>query len=70
MVILNAEQPARPYRLDPQQSPPLSGSSNHYTYFARFYRCGDERLLNHHTLPRSRHSGIEDSYFSPGGSTR
>ena len=64
MVISNAEQPARPYHLAPQQPPLLNTSPNRYTYFAHFYRCGDERLPNQHTLPHSRHGNIEDIYFS------
>ncbi len=65
MVALNAERQAGPYRLDPMQPPLLSGSPNLYTYFARFYRCGAELLLNHHTVPRGGHRGVEDIYFSP-----
>jgi hypothetical protein len=33
-----------------------------YTYFARFYRCGDELLLNHHTVPRE---WGDDVFFAP-----
>ena len=65
MFVLNSENQAGPYELDPQQAPFLSSSPILYTYFARFYRYGDELLLNHHTVPRSGHAGPEDIYFSP-----
>ena len=65
MFVLNSERQAGPYELDPQQAPFLSSSPILYTYFARFYRYGDDLLLNHHTVPRSGHAGPEDIYFSP-----
>ena len=65
MFVLNSESQAGAYELDPQQAPFLSSSPILYTYFARFYRYGDELLLNHHTVPRSGHAGPEDIYFSP-----
>ena len=65
MFVLNSENQAGPYELDPDQAPFLSSSPMLYTYFARFYRCGEELLLNHHTVPRSGHAGPEDIYFSP-----
>ena len=65
MVVLNSEDQAGPYTLDPNQAPFLSSSPSLYTYFARFYRCGDDLLLNHHTVPRSGHAGPDDIYFSP-----
>jgi len=63
--VLSSANQAGPYELDPQQAPFLSSSPILYTYFARFYRYGDELLLNHHTVPRSGHAGPEDIYFSP-----
>ena len=65
MVVLNAAGQSGPYQLDPLQPPLLSSSPSLYTYFARFYPCGDEMLLNHHTVPRSGHRGPDDIYFSP-----
>jgi len=61
MYVLTSDRQAGPYR--PLDQPPLlSGSPGPYTYFARFYRCDDELLLNHHTVP---HQGTGDSYFAP-----
>ncbi|MDB5074861.1 MAG: hypothetical protein JWO42_1040 [Chloroflexi bacterium] len=62
MYVLTSECQAGPYRLQPEQ-PLLLGSSPHpFTYFARFYRCGQELLLNHHTVPRQPDG---ESTFSP-----
>ena len=65
MFVLNSDSQAGPFEADLDQAPFLSSSPILYTYFARFYRCGDELLLNHHTVPRSGHAGPEDIYFSP-----
>lgn len=63
MFPLVSDKQEGPFRLDPAQPLLLGSSPNWYTYFARFYRCGDELLLNHHTVPRA--GTAEDSYFSP-----
>lgn len=63
MFALMAEHQTGPYRLNPRQPLLLGSSPTWYTYFARFYRCGAELLLNHHTVPRA--GSAADSYFSP-----
>jgi hypothetical protein len=50
MYVLVADRQTGPFRPDPRQDPLLVSSPDHYTYFARFYRCGDELLLNHHSI--------------------
>ncbi len=52
MYAVVADRQTGPFRLDPRQRPLLVSSPNHYTYFSRFYRCGDELLLNHHSIAR------------------
>lgn len=66
MRVLVADQQSGPYRLDARQPLLLGSSPNLYTYFARFYRCGDTLLLNHHTVPRTWDvNSPRDIYFSP-----
>ena len=66
MFVLGADQQSGPYRLDLRQPLLLGSSPNLHTYFARFYRCGDMLLLNHHTVPRTWDvNSPRDIYFSP-----
>ena len=46
----------------PAQPLLLGSSPMLYTYFARFYRYGDQLLLNHHTVPRQT---LGDVYLAP-----
>ena len=62
MYVLSSESQTGPYRLDPGQRLLLGNSPKRLNYFARFYRCGEELLLNHHTVPRQKGG---ESYFSP-----
>jgi hypothetical protein len=62
MHVLVSDKQMGPYRTQPGQDLLLGGSPKLYTYFARFYRCGDELLLNHHTVPRE---WGEDVFFAP-----
>jgi hypothetical protein len=69
MYVAVSGAAAGPYRVDQRQRILLGSSPRLYTYFARFYRCGDEMLLNHHTVPREwRIDGIgpeHDVYLAP-----
>ena len=66
MFVLGADQQSGPYRLDLRQPLLLGSSPNLHTYFARFYRCGDMLLLNHHTVPRTWDvNSPRDIYFAP-----
>ena len=62
MYVLSSQSQVGPYRLDPGQRLLLGNSPKRLNYFARFYRCGDQLLLNHHTVPRQPGG---ESYFSP-----
>lgn len=62
MYVLTAERQTGPYRPQPEQPLLLGSSPQPSTYFARFYRCGDQLLLNHHTVPRQP---TGESTFSP-----
>ena len=62
MYVLSSQSQTGPYRLDPGQRLLLGNSPKRLNYFARFYRCGDQLLLNHHTVPRQPGG---ESYFSP-----
>ena len=62
MYVLSSQSQTGPYRLEPGQRLLLGNSPKRLNYFARFYRCGDQLLLNHHTVPRQPGG---DSYFSP-----
>ena len=62
MYVLSSKSQTGPYRLDPGQRLLLGNSPKRLNYFARFYRCGEELLLNHHTVPRQPGG---ESYFSP-----
>lgn len=53
MFVVSADVQTGPYRLNPNQRPLLSGSPNPSAYFARFYRIGQDLLVNHHTVARS-----------------
>ena len=67
MYVLTAENQAGPYSLNPEQPLLLGSSPNPSTYFARFYRCGPDLLVNHHTVPRQP---AGESYFAPLKSVR
>lgn len=69
MVPLVAESPAGPFRLLDGQSIVIGSSPSVYTYFARFYRMGDDLLVNHHVVARTTpHVGFNagpDVMFAP-----
>lgn len=62
MFVLKSERQVGPYRLAADQPLLLGSSPTPYTYFARFYRHGDELLLNHHTVARKWGDPI---FFAP-----
>lgn len=50
VYVLRADQKEGPFELDPRQAPVLVSAPEHYTYFSRFYPCGDEMLSCHHAI--------------------
>jgi hypothetical protein len=69
MYPLSADNQRGPFTLNSHQPLLLGSSPSVYTYFARFYRLGEEILVNHHTISRSP-SNVEfnagpDVMFAP-----
>lgn len=64
MYVLRADRKEGPFRLDPRQQPLLVSAPQHYTYFSRFYPCGDEMLSCHHSITPVR--DIVNVYPKPG----
>ncbi|MGX9347260.1 hypothetical protein [Microbacterium sp. KNMS] len=54
VYVLRADAQEGPFELDPNQPPVLVSSMGHHTYFARFYPCGEELLVAHHSLESRR----------------
>ncbi len=50
VYVLRSDSKEGPFELDPRQPPVLVSAPEHYTYFSRFYRCGDEMLSCHHSI--------------------
>ncbi len=50
VYVLRADREEGPFKLDPRQRPILVSAPQHYTYFARFYRTGNEILASHHAI--------------------
>jgi hypothetical protein len=69
MYVASAGTQRGPYEVLPGQPLLLGSSPSVYTYFARFYRCGEEMLVNHHTVARTTpHVGFNagpDVMFAP-----
>ncbi len=67
--VLTADSAFGPFDLQPNQPPIFNSSPIPYSVFPRFYRCGDELLINHHTMPRTfgkiDYNGGVDVRFSP-----
>jgi len=64
MYVLRADRKEGPFVLDPRQQPLLVSAPQHYTYFSRFYPCGDEMLSCHHAITPVR--DIVNVYPKPG----
>jgi hypothetical protein len=54
VYVLRSARQDGPFLLDPSQPPLLVSAPDHYTYFARFYRCDGELLVAHHSLSPAR----------------
>ncbi|GGD89062.1 hypothetical protein [Microbacterium murale] len=50
VYVMRSDTQEGPFELDTRQPPVLVSSLGHHTYFARFYPCGDELLVAHHSL--------------------
>jgi hypothetical protein len=69
MYVASSAAQSGPFRLHVKQPLLLGSSPSVFTYFARFYRLGEEVLVNHHTVARTTpHTGMNagpDVMFAP-----
>lgn len=69
VYVLRSSHQEGPFELDPRQAPVLVSAPDHHTYFARFYRYGNEMLAAHHSLDSSRFIATVQpkmgTYFAP-----
>ena len=54
VYVLRSDHQEGPFELDPNQPPVLVSAPDHHSYFARFYPCGNEVLVAHHSLAERR----------------